>query len=107
MNPQDNITPVYYPIEEQETTIQISRDSSLAHIYCSDNTMLTKFKKLLNSNPKDWKCTPVLDSQGNPTGYFITCPKSLISFREKATTRAITPEQREALVQRMKNLHKS
>lgn len=41
------------PISEQETTISIQRDSELAYIETTDQTMFTKLKKRVNENPEE------------------------------------------------------
>mgnify|MGYP003332682184 CR=1 FL=1 len=104
-------------IEEQETTINVNRSEDRMIIFTSDNTMLTKLKKkafLLATDDvegggqirQDWKCwegSPNVD--GEPTGYFFSAPKQLLSFRsEQRAERELTDEQREVLRNRMKQI---
>lgn len=87
--------------EEQETTISLMRNENAAEIYTSDNTMLTKFKKLVASNPKDWQVIRVVkDSEGNYTGVFLKAPKNFVSFKTK--NKELSEEQRIEAAERMK-----
>ena len=46
------------PIYEQETVIQISRDSDKMNIWTSDSTMMTRLDKLCEKSNR-WVCTSV------------------------------------------------
>ena len=99
----DEIISVKCDAEEQETTFTISRGDEFITVYCCDNTMLTKFKKLVKSNPDDYKCRPSnLDKNGVPTGYFITFPADLLSFRKGKKT--MSEEQKQAASMRFKKM---
>lgn len=69
-------------LAEAETTISIMRTEDIAVIYTSDNTALTKLKKKILANPRDWKITRLYKTAaGEVSGYEITCPKKFISYR--------------------------
>lgn len=69
-------------LAEAETTISIARNESVAVIYTSDNTTLTKLKKRILANPRDWKVSRIYKTAaGDVGGYEITCPKKFISYR--------------------------
>lgn len=74
--------------DEQETTINISRDEDTASIYTSDNTMITKLKNLWKTYPNSLKCWECgRDSLNKVTGYMFVCSKKSISFRSGEQTR--------------------
>lgn len=92
------------PLNEQETTISQMRTEDTVEIYTSDNTMWTKLKKLISSNPTQWKLkTVVYDADGHATGCFVEAPKELIHFSSKK--REISQARKEAAAQRMKQYH--
>lgn len=69
-------------MEEAETTINIVRGDSTVRIYTSDNTMITKLRKVIAKSSAGWTCFEgSRDSNGNLTGYFFECPKKCISLR--------------------------
>lgn len=76
------------PVDEQETTINISRDEDTAEIYTSDSTMITKLKNLWKIYPKSLKCWECgRDGLNKVTGYMFSCSKKCISFRGGEQTR--------------------
>lgn len=83
---------------EQETTIQYSRDSKELHLYTSDNTVVTKMNKLLNAPGTKWRLERTTYLDGEPTGYFFVCEdKKAISLKAKPVTREkkeLTEEER-------------
>lgn len=95
-------------IEEQETTITYGRRDNLAYVYCSDNTVLNKIQKLLNTEGTEWKLTRIIKNQeGNPTGYEFTVPKKLIAMKaKKKAGRELTEEERQALRDRLRGIKK-
>ena len=68
-------------VEEQELTITAMRDENFFEAYTSDNTYLTKLKKMVAANPKDWKVIAVYESYGEITGVKFRAPKRALSFR--------------------------
>ena len=93
-------------ISEQETTIQYSRDSKELHLYTSDNTVVTKMNRLLNTPGTSWRLEKTTYLDGEPTGYFFVCEdKGLITLRAKKTeSRQLTEEHKQKLRDRMKAL---
>lgn len=90
-------------IEEQETTITISRDSGEAVIWTSDLTMMTKLDRLC-SQSEMYECT---ETAKNRSGELISKSyrikdKKLISFRSARPKRILTDEQKELLIRRLK-----
>ena len=71
------------PIEEQETTIQISREGKVIRLFTSDNVRITKMQKLINAPNTLWKLArTTYDRDGNPTGYFFICSdKKMLTLR--------------------------
>lgn len=90
------------PIQEQETVINIQRDSNKASIWTNDLTMYTKLDKLVKQAPGEWKQTEQHTINGEICSKSYECSKNLISFRTRKTTREFTEEQKEQLKQRLK-----
>ena len=89
------LKPVKCNTSEQETTIQYSRDSKELHLYTSDNTVVTKMNRLLNTPGTSWRLEKTTYLDGEPTGYFFVCEdKSLITLRAKKTeSKQLTEEE--------------
>lgn len=91
----------YIPIEEQETTISISRDRDEAHIWTSDQTMITKLDKMVAINPGVYA---VHDTTENEDGRVLVreyrMPKRLVNFRSP------TKKSEAGRLQRLKNVEK-
>lgn len=84
-------------LEEQEISICKCRDESMYSVFISDNKMLTKFKRLMNTAPDDYiKCWEgSRNSRGELTGYFFEINPRCISFRAgKSKSRNLTAEQK-------------
>ena len=98
-------------IAEQETTISIRRDSDLAYIETTDQTMFTKLKKRVNENPEEWAIEDVTTATGGDpniiTSAVFTCPKKYVSFRTKTTTREMTDEERQQVAERFRNIREN
>lgn len=98
-------------IAEQETTISIRRDSDLAYIETTDQTMFTKLKKRVNENPEEWAIADVTTATGGDpniiTSAVFTCPKKYVSFRTKTTTREMTDEERQQVAERFRNIREN
>lgn len=85
--------------DEQETTISWYRRDAVASIYTSDNTMLTKMKKLMAKSP-DCKLKNITwGKDGEPTGYFFEVP---VRFVKVLKPKEVSEEQRAALSERLK-----
>ncbi len=74
------------PISEQETIIQISRDSEVAHIYTNDLTELTRCKRAAKAEGSEWRLTGIDYMRGLQCGWGFECPKRLVSHRAKRLT---------------------
>lgn len=90
-------------VEEQETTIQISRADGIIRLYTSDNTRISKMQKLINAKGTEWKLDKAAyNKDGEPTGYFFSCSnKKMLSLRAKPAEYApMSEEQKTALAER-------
>ena len=86
-------------VEEQETTIQISRADGIIRLYTSDNTRISKMQKLINAKGTEWKLDKAAyNKDGEPTGYFFSCHViNCLSLRtKKSKGREFTEEEKEA-----------
>lgn len=85
--------------EEQETTVQMSRTEDVACVWTSDNTTVTKIRKLMERAPDQWKLVKIsTNAAGEPVGYFFECPKNLVGFR---TLRAYDENDKAAIAARL------
>jgi hypothetical protein len=90
-------------VEEQETTISFYRNSNEACIYTSDNTTLTKLKKVVNKDPENYSVfIASINSSHKPSGYLFKCPKKYIKFGSKSNRAPMTEEQKQAIRNRFK-----
>lgn len=89
---------------EQETSVNIMRDSDECTIYTTDSTMMTRLDKLVKSpDAPHWKLKQEHRlSNGELVGKTYITHKKLISFRSDIQTREFTPEQREAAATRLR-----
>ena len=85
--------------EEKETTVSWSYDLPTATIWTSDNTVLTKMKKLMKAAPKDCVLKEVSWYKGEPASYTFEVKKKMVRV---GAPRALTDEQREAMSERAK-----
>lgn len=75
------------PINEQETVIQISRDSKTASIWTSDTTVMTRLDKL-------YYCIKEDICQGEVVSKHYNAAKNCISYRtDKAQNPEYTPKR--------------
>ena len=103
----DDITATKCNTFEQETIIQISRNRGTASIWTSDNTQLTRIKRVMCKDPNSYVCTEVTKNKlGEVVGYAFECPKNLISYRTSAK-RSMSDEQRKRASERLKEYHKN
>ena len=91
------------PLEEQETVINWLRIDDVIQIYTSDNTMLTKLKKLMASGPDQYTLTDVSYYEGNPCSVTVTTQLRCLSLRA-GNKRDLSDEERQALSDRMKQI---
>lgn len=95
--------------EEQETTINLSRDNDTATVWTNDNTVVTKLSKIIEKNPNEWSCY-VVGNIEEPTGYFFTTKKKYICFREgkrKVTPKTMTEEHKNKMIVNAKKARES
>ena len=103
----DEITATKCNTFEQETVIQISRNRDKASIWTSDNTQLTRIKRIMRKDPNSYVCTEVTKNKlGEVVGYAFECPKNLIGYRTSAK-RSMSDEQRKRASERLKEYHKN
>ena len=102
----DEITATRCNTFEQETVIQISRNRDTASIWTSDNTQLTKIKRVMCKDPNSYVCTEVTKNKlGEVIGYAFECPKNLISYRT-SVKRSMSDEQRKRASERLGKYHR-
>lgn len=90
--------------DEQETTISWYRRDSVASVYTSDNTMLTKMKKLM-AKSSDCKLKNITwGKDGEPTGCFFEVP---VRFVKVLKPKEVSEEQRAALSERLKAMRET
>lgn len=82
------------PIYEQETVIQISRDSDKMEIWTSDSTMITRLDKLCEKSNR-WLCTSVGRIEGDVVNKEYVGDKELLSLLpDKRKVKPLTEEQK-------------
>lgn len=87
-------------LEEQETTVQMSRTEDVAYVWTNENTMVTKIKKLIGRAPDQWKLVKIsTNAAGEPVGYFFECPRKAIKL---GVENSISDEARAAMSERAK-----
>lgn len=87
-------------LEEQETTVQMSRTEDVAYVWTNENTMVTKIKKLMGRAPDQWKLVKIsTNAAGEPVGYFFECPRKAIKL---GVENSISDEARAAMSERAK-----
>ena len=100
----DELETIHCERECQETAINFMRDDNKMIISCSDNTMMTKFIRVIKKNPDAFKIWEAgRDYNGFVDGYNIECSKTLLSLKSgKKKKREMTEEQRKAIGERFK-----
>lgn len=92
-------------VNERETTISFSMKDNLMSIYTSDNTIMTKLKRCILDNPKEWVCWEgPRDVDGNITGYFLEAPKKYLTFRKNRVQ--MSEENRQKASERFSQMYK-
>lgn len=104
----DEIDSVTCERECQETAINWLRDDDIIRVCSSDNTFITKMKRVMQKSPNEYKCyyykSNIDKKTGKVANYFFEFDKSLISFRAKHSKQTLTEEQRK---ERGARLHKN
>lgn len=99
----DELIAVRCNAEEQETSISMMRNDDKVLIFTSDNTFITKLKRVISRCPDNFKCyVSGYDRNNNPVGYFIEGPKKILSIRAGKSKRPLTTEQRAERAARMR-----
>lgn len=94
-------------LEEQETTIQISRAGEEALVWTSDRTMMTRLDRLCRKSGK-YSLVDTGKSHGETVSKtYRVHDKRLVSFRADVVKRGMTDEQRAALSERMRAARKT
>lgn len=94
----DELESVVCGVEEQETSITRYRGDDTWDVWTSDNTVLTKMKKLMAASPEECKLLQVAwNKDGTPAGYEFSLPKKCVKF---SAPRKMSEEQRAALAER-------
>ena len=87
-------------LEEQETTVQMSKVEDVAYVWTNENTMVTKIKKLMGRAPDQWKLIKIsTNAAGEAVGYFFECPRKAIKL---GVENSISDEARAAMSERAK-----
>lgn len=97
--------------DEQETVIIIPRNGP-TRISTSDNTMLTKLKRIMAQPDCDWKLVNVLQAMNETdpcavTEVTVECKDPLVTIRGSKIKRELTEEQRLAMSERLKAIRKT
>jgi hypothetical protein len=92
------------PGDESEVCATALKSEDVVDVYTSDNVYLTKFKRLIESNPDAWKITQVVErSDGTVSGVMLQAPKKCLSFRAGKEVE-VSEERRQAAAERMRAL---
>lgn len=90
--------------DESEVCVTALKSEDIADVYTSDNVYLTKFKKLIETNPDAWKITQVVERyDGTVSGVMLQAPKKCLSFRAGKEVE-VSEERRQAAAERMRSL---
>lgn len=77
----DELDAVDCAADEQEITMTAYRSDSVVDVWISDNTMLTKMKKMMEKFPDDYKLVDIAwTKDGTPAGYRFSMSKRLLRF---------------------------
>lgn len=86
---------MHIPISEQETVIQISRDSDRMKIWTTDTTMMTKLDKLCSVS-EFYVCMKEEKIEGDVVDKIYTAPKTFLSFLSRKRKGTPMTEERKA-----------
>lgn len=93
----DKIKAIRTDADSREITMTKGHDENWI-VYVSDNTMLTKLKRLMSSAPEGFvKCWAAdKNPEGYPSGYFFELHPKCISFRsgKSKKSKELTPEEK-------------
>lgn len=95
----DELEAVDVDMGEQEFSVSCYRTDDRVSLWVSDNTMLTKIKKCMKANPKEWKLEQIAwTKEGTVGSYEFSFPKKYLVL--KAKSKEYSEEQLEKLKER-------
>lgn len=89
-------------VNEQEISLCSCRDEDVIHMYCSDNTWITKMDKLVAKSPELF--TVIAETDWGKSYEF---PKRLLSIRSSIVQRHISDEQKKRMSEQLQNARKA
>ena len=93
-------------VNEQETTINFSRDRKECEIWTSDTTVMTKLDKLCEESPKNYRLDAIGEIDGETVDKcYIISDKRLISFRRDRVV--LSDAAKEERAKRMREYRRS
>lgn len=92
----------YIEREEQETVIEFYRDDDRMDIYTSDQTMITKLKKLVAASTEYEVKSEEKNSDGRTLTMEVLAPVSFLTLRSKRIERTMSDEQRTVAIEKMR-----
>lgn len=99
----EDVKPSRAKMEEQETVVTWYRGDDEVTVWTSDNTVLTKMKKLMPGGASTLR-EIAYNKSGEPIGYRFSLPLECVKFGKK---RIVSDEQRAAMAERAKKcLHR-
>lgn len=94
-------------LEERETHISFGRLDTVASVYTSDDTVMTKLDKFVKQDT-GWELKSTATCGGDLVSKTYECPVEFISFRSKKTEgRKMTEEQRAEAAERLRQYRQS
>ena len=89
-------------LSEQETTINYNREEKTANVWTSDSTVMTKFDKLCETAPENYRCIEVAKTRDGEllSKEYEIADKSLLTFRQRKTV--MSEEARQANAERLR-----
>ena len=88
--------------EDREVTVTSVAADSRMRVYTSDDTWLTKIKKCVAANPKDWQIVNLIfHKDGTLSGVTAECPKRCLKLHH-GLKKSISEETIAASVERLK-----
>ena len=94
----------YVALDEQETVVRFYRTDEMLDIYTSDQTMITKLKKLLASSDEYKLDYEEKGENGNTLSMQVLAPKGVLKLKPKAK-RELSDEQRKVSLRNMEAIH--
>lgn len=77
----EDLTRCWTDVDEQEININLGKRDTKLSIYVSDNTWITKIKKLWERNLTGWECYATKNRDGKITGYFFETSRKALGLR--------------------------